>query len=245
MLWNANEQCTGRDKARYSWSNRCYKQSIVLFRTKFLLFCLCWRSQLRSNAVPKIKPGYVQVLQLPENSCSLSCHYMLFPQASFPPLYKPSLGAGRPQWSHLRAFSFHAEQSQFFKGELLQPSDHLCGLLGAHSHRSISLWWGLQRWTQSYRWHPRRAIQRENSKGKENLLDFIYLELEWLPGRKCWVGLEDKAGTVGRCVPSPVHCPVADIKTDAAFFLLGNTEVHPCSAELELHFTILDKSMVF
>lgn len=154
MPWNANEQCTGRDKARYWWNNQCYKQSIVPFGTNFLLF---WRSQLRSNAVPKMKPGHVQVLELQENSCPLSCDYVLFPKVPLPPFYKRPLGAGRPQWGHLRAFSFHAEQSQLFTGELLQPSDDLCGLLGTHSDRSISLCKGPQRWTQYFRWHLTRA----------------------------------------------------------------------------------------
>lgn len=60
-----------------------------------------------------------------------------------------------------------------------------------------------------------------------------------------WVWQEDTVGTVGRCMPSPEHCPVGIIKTDAAFVLVRDTKVHHCSTELELHFTILDKSMVF
>lgn len=50
-----------------------------------------------------------------------------------------------------------------------------------------------------------------------------------------WVWQEDKVSAVGRCVLSPVHCPAGLIKTDAAFFLLRDTEVHHCSAELEIH----------
>jgi len=58
-----------------------------------------------------------------------------------------------------------AEQPQpsqpFLTAEVLQPSDHLCGLLWTHSNSSMSLLcWGLQRWTQDSRWGLTRVEQR-------------------------------------------------------------------------------------
>ena len=60
-----------------------------------------------------------------------------------------------------------AEQPQlsqpFLIGEVLQPSDHLCGLLWTHSNSSMSfLCWGLQNWRQDSRWGLTRAECRNH-----------------------------------------------------------------------------------
>ena len=64
----------------------------------------------------------------------------------------PAAWAGSPCW---------ARMLPVFIGEVLQPSDHLCGLLWTLSNSSLSfLYWGSHTWTQYCRWGLMRAEQR-------------------------------------------------------------------------------------
>ena len=90
-----------------------------------------------------------------------------------------------------------AEQPQlsqpFLVAEVLQPSDHFCGLLWTRSNRSMSfLCWGLQSWTQD------SGITRAEQRGRITSLDLLatllLMELRiqlaaWAASTHCWVML--------------------------------------------------------
>ena len=86
---------------------------------------------------------------------ALSLHTLMkSPSPSF--LQVPS-GTGSCSKVSLEPSLLQAEQPQLpqpvLVAEVLQPSDHLCGLLWPCSNISMSfLCWGLQSWTQDSRW---------------------------------------------------------------------------------------------
>ena len=92
-----------------------------------------------------------------------------------------------------------AEQPQLsqpgFTGELFQPLDHFCGLLWTCSNRSGSvLCWGVQSWTQDFRWGVSTVQLRGRIPSLALLTTLLGMQPRtllacWAASTRCWATL--------------------------------------------------------